>query len=304
MQRQHIKALHNLEADLTAPNLSILPHVSHRHDRGIRDMNALQPSFMLLPNFSFLPDRDLHLGTILTSVKGSKLPDPKRPLNKSTRREISPSDVQTQEFKPWSWDSSKHTSTGGGLHADVPLLTGIGSSFTKSAAKGNSLMIRCDSMIVSSFRPDIRYLAQTVQDEVVKAIAQKLFGPPLYMIVGLMTAVGAQIVVSQDRNHEFASGLGVDGTPLGVPLTVGPSAERSHSSSFNLVGTTTEPFLLAYEIVRIRMKRDGTVKEQDENKWALFNDEEPGDHEESDIADFERDWTANPVTLEEIMTWD
>ena len=42
MQRQHIKALHNLEADLTAPNLSILPHVSHRHDRGIRDMNALQ----------------------------------------------------------------------------------------------------------------------------------------------------------------------------------------------------------------------------------------------------------------------
>jgi hypothetical protein len=138
-------------------------------------------------------------------------------------------------------------------------------------------------MVVSSFRPDIRYLAQTVQDEVVKAIAQNLFGPPLYMIVGLMTAVGAQIVVSQDRNHEFASGLGVDGTPLGVPLTVGPSAERSHSSSFNLVGTTTEHFLLAYEIVRIRMKREGTVKEQDENKWALFNDDEPGGQEESDI---------------------
>lgn len=159
-------------------------------------------------------------------------------------------------------------------------------------------------MVVSSFRPDTRYLAQTVQDEVVKAIGQKLFGPPLYMIVGFMTAVGAQIAVSQDRSHEYASSLGVDGTPLGVPLTVGPSAERSHGSSVNLAGTPTEPFLLAYEIVRIRLKRDGTVKEQDENKWALFNDDEPGDQEESDIADFERDWTANLVRLEEIMTWD
>jgi hypothetical protein len=259
---------------------------------------------MLLPNFSFLPNRDLRLGTILTSVKGSKLPDPRRPLNTSTRKEVCTSDIHSQNFKPWNWDSSRYISAGVTLRADVSILTGFGGSVSKEASKDKNLAIKCDSMNITSFRPDTKYLAQAVQDDIVKAIGQKLLGPPLYMVVGLMIANGAEITVSQERSSGYSKNLSLDGTSVGVPLAVGPNAGYNRSSSMSHASVPTEPFILAYEIIRMRMKRDGTVKEHDENKWALFSDEESGCREQDHVADFEKHWAVEAVHLHDTMTVD
>jgi hypothetical protein len=259
---------------------------------------------MLLPNFSFLPDRDLRLGTILTSLKGSKLPDPRRPLNTSTRQEVCTSDIQSQNFKPWSWDSSRYLSAGVTLRADVSVLTGFGGGITKEASKDKNLAIKCDSMNITSFRPDTKYLAQAVQDDIVKAIGQKLFGPPLYMVVGLMIANGAEIAVAQERSSGYSKNLSLDGTSVGVPLAVGPSAGYNRSSSMSHASMPTEPFILAYEIIRLRMKRNGTVNEHDENQWALFSDEESGYRDRNHVAEFERQWTVEAVHLQDTMTMD
>ena len=147
------------------------------------NMEALQPSYMLLPSFSFLPNRDIRLGTVLTSAKGSKIPDPKRPLNKSTRLGIDDSEINSQEYKPWSWDSSKSTSTKTGLHAGIALLTGLGASISKEGAKGYDLAIDCERVQTSAFRPDKKYLARTVQDDDIRALAEKKFlAPPLCVL--------------------------------------------------------------------------------------------------------------------------
>lgn len=57
-------------------------------------MEARQPTFMLLPSFNYLPDRDLRLGSIITSARGSRLPDAPRLLNPTTRVTVPPEDIQ------------------------------------------------------------------------------------------------------------------------------------------------------------------------------------------------------------------
>lgn len=266
---------------------------------------------MLLPSFAFLPDRDLRLGTVLTSAQGStrnKIPDPKRPLNKSTRRPIPASEITTQDYKPWSWDSSKARSTKTGLHAGISLLAGLGGSISKEGAKGYDLAIDCENVRASTFRPDRKYLAQTVQDYDIKSIAGKKFlAPPLYMVVGLMVASGANVTVSHNRSFAFSGDLSVDGTSNGIPLSLGPEAEHSHSSSSKLKGVPTEPFILAYEVVRLRMKRHGEVEERDEKGWALFRCSVPieiGALEDPIVAEFEEEWEVDEVTLEDVLSDD
>jgi hypothetical protein len=272
------------------------------------NMEALQPSYMLLPSFSFLPNRDIRLGTVLTSAKGSKIPDPKRPLNKSTRLGIDDSEINSQEYKPWSWDSSKSTSTKTGLHAGIALLTGLGASISKEGAKGYDLAIDCERVQTSTFRPDKKYLARTVQDDDIRALAEKKFlAPPLYMVVGLMVASGANVTVSHNRSFGFSGDLSVDGTSSGIPLSLGPEAEFGRSSSSKLNGVPTEPFILAYEVVRLRLKRGGKVEERDEKGWALFRSSVPveiGVLEDPIVAEFEEEWEVEGVTLEEVLSND
>jgi len=264
-------------------------------------MEAHQPSFMLLPNFSFLPDQDVHLGTILTSAKGSKLPDPRRPLNGATRKDVDSSLTREQTHKPWSWDSSKDFSAKGGLHAEISFLTGIGGSMSKDGAKGKSLVIACDQVDTLNFQPTSKYLAQAVQDDNVRAVGQKRFGPPLYMVVGLMVATGAEITVMKNSSQGLSGKLSVDATQVGAPLNVGSEGEYSKASRSRLTDVPIEPFLLGYEIRRLRMRRDGSFSERDENKWALFDDETTrGD--DAIISEFERVWEVDTVSPSDLLS--
>ncbi|TKA78975.1 hypothetical protein B0A55_02552 [Friedmanniomyces simplex] len=229
---------------------------------------------MLLPSFGFLPDRDIHLGTILTAATGSKLPDPKRPLNRTSRVAIDAKDVHPQTFQPWSWDSTTSRSDKLALTADVSLLTGVGGSLAGEGGRGRELVIECDRMEVKTFRPDQTYLMQTLRDDLVKTVGWKLTRPPLYLVTGLMVAQGAVITVKGDSNKGFSGSASADFTSLGVPLKAGPGVEHKTAKTSKLAGVPTEPFVLAYELLKVRKKRDGTVEERDENQWALFSDEE------------------------------
>ncbi|KAK5110338.1 hypothetical protein LTR62_006046 [Meristemomyces frigidus] len=238
-------------------------------------MEARQPSFMLLPSFGFLPDQDIQLGTVLTTAKGSKLPDAKRPLNKASRVTVNADDVHEQPWAPWSWDSTKSGSNKLSLTADVSLVAGIGAGISGKWGQDRGLVIESDRVDVRWFRPDAAYLAKTLQDDLVKTVGWKLTRPPLFLVTGLMIATGTTVTVTDAKNHAFSAHATADLTSLSVPLAVGPAVEHTRDSSSKLSGVPTEPFILAYELVRLRKKRDGGVEEQDENTWALFNDEVP-----------------------------
>jgi hypothetical protein len=80
-----------------------------------------------------------------------------------------------------------------------------------------------------------------------------------------------------------------DLTSQGVPLNTGVDVEHSRSDRSAVVDVPTEPFILAYQIVRLR-KRGGGVTDEDHNKWGLFSDDHDGDDESDELLGWEIDW--------------
>ena len=106
------------------------------------EMDILQPTFMLLPDFAFLPDKNVRLGSILPTAKDSKRPDPRRPLTANVT--VVSGDISTQDFEPWAWDSDNQLSYGGGVFADLSIITGIGAGVEGSHGTTKGLTINCN----------------------------------------------------------------------------------------------------------------------------------------------------------------
>jgi hypothetical protein len=255
----------------------------------VRGLEAYQPSYMLLPNFTFLPDGQIQLGSILPAIKGGDLPDPNRPRNSSFRVPVD-ADLMNgkQDFKPWTFDSRKDVKNKTALQASISLLTGVGGHVSGERSKSRELMIDSDHVRLESFRPDKKYLAKALDDDMLRTLSRKLSRPPLYMVTGIMVAYGAVVRVSDEQGAAVGAGLAADLTSQGMPLNTSVDVEHSHSGRSAVVNVPTEPFILAYQIVRLR-KRGGGITDEDHNKWGLFSDD-CEDNEESDLLDWEIDW--------------
>ena len=153
---------------------------------------------MLLPNFIFLPDGDVQLGTILPKGKETKTPDARRPLNRTTR--AVPAKISTQEMKSWSWDSEDSLSRKSGVRADLSILTSVGDGLEGERGHVDGLVVTCDRVVVTSFLPDPAYIPQAVADEFIQRLLKKLARPSVYMVTGLMVAHGANIRVERSKS--------------------------------------------------------------------------------------------------------
>lgn len=252
----------------------------------LKGLEAYQPSYMLLPNFTFLPDGQVQLGSILPAVKGSSLPDPNRPQNSAFRVPIESRMMNgKQDYEPWTFDSRRDQKNKTALQASISLLTGVGGHLSGERSKARELMIDCDHLSVESFRPDKTYLVNAIDDDMLQTLARKLHRPPLYMITGLMVARGAVVRVSDERGAAFGTGIEADVTSQGLPLNIGMDIDHTRSGRSTVVQVPTEPFILAYQIVRLR-KKGTMVTDEDQNKWGLFNDEDSSDP----LADWDVDW--------------
>jgi len=255
----------------------------------VKGLEPYQSSYMLLPNFTFIPGGQIQLGSILPAIKGGDLPDPNRPQNSSFRVSVDASLMNgKQDFKPWCFDSRKDVKNKSALQASISLLTGVGGHVSGERSKAREIMIDSDHVRLESFRPDKKYLAKALDDDMLRTLSRKLSRPPLYMVTGIMVAHGAVVRVSDERGAAVGAGVEADLTSQGVPLNTGVDVEHSHSGRSAVVNVPTEPFILAYQIVRLR-KRGGGITDEDHNKWGLFSDDREDD-EESDLLDWEIDW--------------
>ena len=239
----------------------------------LKGLEAYQPSYMLLPNFNFFPGGQIQLGTILPAIKGGELPDPNRPKNLSFHVPVDTALMNgEQNHNPWTFDSRKEIKDKATLQASISLLTGVGGHAFGEKSKTRELTIDCKSVQVSSFRPDRNYLARSLDDEMLQTLARKLIRPPLYMVTGLMIADGAVIRVSDERGKASGAGLEADVTSQGVPVNLGVAGEHAQSGTSSLGSVPIKPFILAYQIVRLR-KKGTNIDDEDQNKWGLFDDD-------------------------------
>ena len=235
-------------------------------------MEALQPTFMLLPDFAYLPNKDIGLGTILPASRDSKRPNPRQPL--AAALTLIADDISTQKFEPWKWDSDNSLSTSGGVFADLSIITGVGAGIEGSRSHTNGLSIKCDSVVRTTFRPSQASIARATADQTITAILKKLTRPSIYIVTGLMIAHNASIEVKQGKSHSGGAHASVDLTATGAPINTGVKGEVSKGQNSTLMQTPKEDFVLAYQLLRVRRKFDRSLDVGEENRWALFSDDE------------------------------
>lgn len=235
-------------------------------------MEALQPSFMLLPDFAFPADRDICLGSILPMVRDTKRPNPRCPLTAAII--VVAEDVSVQTYAPWSWNSESSVSQSGGVFADLSFISGIGAGVDGGHSHVSRMAIECDRVIRKTFRPTKAAIARVASDQTITAILKKLTRPSVYIVTGIMIAHRARIELTKAQGLSGGAHTSMDVTQIGVPINAGIKGEASKMETTTPSQTPKEDFLLAYQLLRVKKKLGQRLNASEENRWALFNDDQ------------------------------
>lgn len=136
------------------------------------------------------------------------------------------------------------------------------------------------------FSPSHSYISQAVKEkEVANFLKQTDYEEAVYIITGIKTVEGASVTTSINRNRHVKASVGFDGTPMGVPASVGPDAgyeaEKARESTFK----NSSCVVWAYQLKEVKVKRGGEVKSKDFVKGALFGEDSEGKAVESSAGE-------------------
>lgn len=257
-------------------------------------MNSQPRSFMLLPDWSYKPE-DVRLGTLLYLSSETKLPDPDVPANKGAIVEPDASDVKALVESPFAFTYDKGHTRELGFDAELPVFSPVSGGIGYNRHKSDKFAITCATLETARFAPSSSYLARSLQNEKITEYCKQHHRPSVYLVTGVKVA--SKAMIKQDHGQGFGGKLSgqVDTTATGLPLNVGPTLESDYSKHNERESAIEGPFVLAYQLKRVRMKRDGSVKDSEGyTKHALFNDVEvAGDTLE--VAPLEDMWEVEDV---------
>lgn len=237
-------------------------------------MNVQRPTFMLLPDFGFAPGQDIHLGTLLLLNSETKLPDPDEPLNAGDRVVTPEAQVKRHTEQSWKFDNSTQSCWSAGVDAEVPVFLPAGGGLGYGVESKQTLTIECEQLHTERFVPSPTYLVEALATDFVQAYCQKRWRPSVYLVTGLKIAKNATISSASSRSHDGNIKAKLDGTSFGVPLNAGPSAQASDAAAKGTAKYIEGPFVLAYQLKRLRLSSKGAVKSSEGfNKFALFDDQ-------------------------------
>ncbi|KAK4963136.1 hypothetical protein LTR10_000764 [Elasticomyces elasticus] len=231
---------------------------------------AQPKTFMLLPDYTHTPNRDITLGTLLMLSKDTGLPDPDLPLNISSRPPINNNNIKRSSEEPWHFQHNSGSNRSGGLDAEIPVFTPLGGGVALGRSKSSGFVVDCSKLETERFAPSNQYLSQALQDEDVQHYCRQYFFPSVYMVTGVKVAHGATIEGSNTKARNMSVNASVDTTALGVALKAGPSTGIETDEHLSMHTKISEPFILADQLKRLKLRRDGSVrKAENNNKHAL-----------------------------------
>jgi len=240
-------------------------------------MTVERPTYMLSPNWDILaaPDGPLTLGAIMANAK-----DPLRELNKGSRIPLADTEITTTHKKPWSFARSNSRSGSVGFWTSlVSIFTGVEADTSIEASRSGLRSFSCTDLETRYFQPGFAYIAKALKAPFVSTFLSNngWWNPkPLYMVTGVKIARGAQVEAGKGGSLAWKVKLGVDGTAVGAPVSLGPEASYKTEDELKETFTAMDDFVVAYRLIRIKAKSKTAddFREEDYNKWALFSDEE------------------------------
>lgn len=127
------------------------------------------------------------------------------------------------------------------------------------------------------FSPSQSYISQVVKEKAVADfLKQTDYEEAVYIITGIKTVEGASVTTSINRNRNAKASVGFDGTPMGVPVSVGPDAGYEAENAREATFKNSSCVVWAYQLKEVKVKRGGEVKSKDFVKGALFGEDKEG----------------------------
>jgi len=243
-------------------------------------MAAITPTYILAPNWDFLPTGPITLGSLIIDPR-----NPKRSLNQNRLIPILDTEIVTSNKEDWSITHEQLLSGRVGIWASflAPLL-GVGADLALDSKRDSDEVYKCARLETRYFLPDETYISRSLLDPVVKAYTAKFWQKSVYMVTGVKIAHGGTVETSRGEGFGAEVKVGLDGTPSGVPVGGGPEVKGERTKRITVKFGGSDDFILGYQLIKIKSKKDGAFTEKDYNKWALLNDDSVEDAKGSVLA--------------------
>jgi hypothetical protein len=215
-------------------------------------MSNKNKTYFLSPGWDFLKD-SIRLGAILS--------DPSSPHKSLTTTEdnvLIDSPVYASHKYNFSETLEKSRSHKYGLWAQFLQIFGLGAETSISFEKGSIEKYAFKHMKTEWFLPSEAFAKASAQVPRVKSFFERTdFEKPVYIITGLKVVEGASVTSHPKEARVLKWRLGFDGTPAGVPMTIGPQAEHTKSTEGTTGFERSSPVVFAYQLSELWCKTGG-----------------------------------------------
>jgi len=257
---------------------------------------GLALTYMLPPTLSLVPDRDVKLGMLIPlSDTRPHLPDPECNLTDSFNY-VWPDQtlIKSNVEEPWTYDDAYEKSTSGGIWADIPILTAVCGSLGFERSKSEDITVQARRVETYWFMPSSKYIADALREPSAREYLLQDLKSSIFMITGMKIAYDAEISLAEEEAREFHENLGADLTALSAPIRVGPKAAMGRSRKTHFQTKKAGPFVLAYQLKRIRKRKNGSIEATRYNRHAFLFDDDVA----TAVAEtrFEDEWDVEEVT--------
>ncbi|KAF1353426.1 hypothetical protein BDV97DRAFT_367033 [Delphinella strobiligena] len=221
--------------------------------------------YFLAPTRDTPPDGRIALGNIIASIS-----DPEDSINDLDPLACPPSSVHRSCLTNWKSERTKSQAKKGGVWSGFLQAVGVGGELSLTRTSSRTDAYEFKKLTTTYFVPTKQYIEKSISDPAVKNWMLFNRGAPLYMITGVKVASGATFMTELAKERGFRFQLGIDATPLGVPLTAGPNFDIWNSSKESESSETESDFVFAFRVREILYKQKGGIDSKDYVKGAMY----------------------------------
>jgi hypothetical protein len=210
----------------------------------------MKKTYILTRNTNYSPTGPFTLGSLLSD-----------PLNPESIIEntypppfISLPSLQTSFQTSVNLSSTINTSGKFGVFTKFLSQFGLGADLSYENASTSSREVEAQLLETKFFTPTLQYLEAVIQDIAVREYLEKQrFRANIYVVTGVKIASGVESGSESDGKRIKSNvALGLDGTPAGVPVNIGPEISITRTQKSHIDWGKCDDFIYAYRVKEVR----------------------------------------------------
>lgn len=204
-------------------------------------------TFLELPG-TYSPEIIL-LGSILVRNDETESPHPSHVLSPHTREHVRDDEIKTQSLIHWHSHDVLGRANFSAREFDIlPVSDSVSGGSWKHRSLSHGVF--CEELVIEQFVPSESSLAKTLNSDIIRRVLPVSSRPSIYLVSGRIVAYGARYGAEAGRGSEVNARSGLEEAGAGMHVFGDDSTEMEEQEAL-----VDQPFVLAYELKRVRRKR-------------------------------------------------